>query len=106
MLILFYKLRLMRTGKAHRRMWNLSSNLCWRLGRTRPGPQYLASVAVIWTEVIKLAVCVVAQARSQAASVTHCSHGIAGSLMQTEFSVINLTLVLSIGVWLRMLNRR
>ena len=31
--------------------------------RTRPGPQYLASVAVIWTEVIKLVVCVAAQVR-------------------------------------------
>ena len=31
--------------------------------RTRPGPQYLASVAVIWTEVIKLVVCVGAQGR-------------------------------------------
>ena len=31
--------------------------------RTRPGPQYLASVAVIWTEVIKLMVCVAAQVR-------------------------------------------
>ena len=30
-------------------------------GRTREGPQYLASVAVIWTEVIKLAICVGAQ---------------------------------------------
>ena len=29
--------------------------------RTREGPQYLASVAVIWTEVIKLGICVAAQ---------------------------------------------
>ena len=29
--------------------------------RTREGTQYLASVAVIWTEVIKLAVCLTAQ---------------------------------------------
>ena len=33
--------------------------------RTRPGPQYLASVAVIWTEVIKLVVCVAAQVRPE-----------------------------------------
>lgn len=56
------------------------------LGRTRPGPQYLASVAVIWTEVIKLAVCVVAQARSPTASVTHC--GLLGyTLMQMCYTL-------------------
>jgi len=45
------------------------------LRRTRPGPQYLASVAVIWTEVIKLGVCVAAQARARAKRVP----GTAGS---------------------------
>ena len=30
-------------------------------GRTREGTQYLASVAVMWTELIKLLVCMVAQ---------------------------------------------
>lgn len=36
-------------------------NVGWCAGRTRGGTQYLASAAVVWTELIKLLVCMVAQ---------------------------------------------
>lgn len=36
-------------------------SLILRFSRTGPGQQYLASVAVIWTELIKLVICIVAE---------------------------------------------
>ena len=56
--------------------------------RTREGTQYLASVAVIWTELIKLLVCVGAQAGECARTASQRGLGFREEAMHQTYEIL------------------
>jgi len=56
--------------------------------RTRPGTQYLASVAVIWTELIKLLICVGAQGAECARTASQRGLGFREEAMHQTYEIL------------------
>ena len=71
----------------HMMRWT-NGNICGLTRRTREGTQYLASVAVIWTELIKLLVCVGAQAGECARTASQRGLGFREEAMHQTYEIL------------------